>query len=353
MHELTVNLHMHTVYSDGSGLHQDIADAALKAGVDAVIVTDHNVLVSGPEKYYKRGHKRVLMLIGEEIHNQARLPQKSHLLVFNANRELATFASDPQALIDAVRRAGGLAFIAHPNEPAAPVIKETDITWEDWQVQGYHGIELWNALSEIKTIIPTFLHVLFYIFFPRFIAHGPQKETLKLWDELLTKGQRVVAIGGSDAHALKYRKGPLKATVFPYEFHFAGVNSHVFVPAPLGDDVEADKKMIYDAFAAGHVFVGYDLPASTKGFKFTAQSKNQNVIMGDEIKNEGGTTLQVWIPQMADIALFKDGQMVKSISGRQSLTHITTEPGVYRVEVHTRYLGKRRGWIFSNPIYVR
>ena len=30
-----------------------------------------------------------------------------------------------------------------------------------------------------------------------------------------------------------------------------------------------------------------------------------------------------------------------------------TEPGVYRVEAWRNYLGRKRGWIFSNPIYVR
>ena len=33
-------------------------------------------------------------------------------------------------------------------------------------------------------------------------------------------------------------------------------------------------------------------------------------------------------------------------------SHITTEPGVYRVEVYIPYRGKRRAWIFSNPIYI-
>ena len=51
MHELTVNLHMHTTYSDGSGAHADLAQAAMQAGLDAIIVTDHNVWVDGPEDY--------------------------------------------------------------------------------------------------------------------------------------------------------------------------------------------------------------------------------------------------------------------------------------------------------------
>ncbi|MEN9563579.1 MAG: hypothetical protein RIR73_1823, partial [Chloroflexota bacterium] len=115
MHETIVNLHMHTRYSDGNGLHKDIASAALNAGVDVVIVTDHNILVRGFEGYYKEKNKKLLMLIGEEVHDQARDPQKNHLLVFGANREMATFAESPQNLIHQVRAAGGLAFLAHPD----------------------------------------------------------------------------------------------------------------------------------------------------------------------------------------------------------------------------------------------
>ena len=47
--------------------------------------------------------RKVLMLIGEEIHDQDRDPQKNHLLVFGAEKELATFADDPQILINAAR----------------------------------------------------------------------------------------------------------------------------------------------------------------------------------------------------------------------------------------------------------
>lgn len=104
MHELIVNLHMHTRYSDGTGSHSDIGRAAMRAGVDVVIVTDHNVLVEEAQRYFRDGKQRCLLLVGEEIHDQARQPQKNHLLVFNTQRELATFANDPQILIDNVRR---------------------------------------------------------------------------------------------------------------------------------------------------------------------------------------------------------------------------------------------------------
>jgi hypothetical protein len=353
MHELVVNLHMHTVYSDGTGTHETIARAALKAGLDAVIVTDHNVLVNGPEGYYREGSKRTLLLIAEEVHDQGRVPQKNHLLVFNARRELATFATEPQTLIDAVRRAEGLCFIAHPHDPECAPIKETDISWVDWQVEGYTGLELWNGLSELKVRSKTFLHILFYVFFPHFLAQQPPLQNLQKWDELLGQGKKVVALGGSDAHALQVSKGPLHRVVYPYEFHFKTINTHIFTTAPLSGDVETDRKLVYNAFAAGHAFVGYDLPASTTGFRFTAQGKEAAAMQGDELPAEGGVTLKIKLPQIVECRLLKDGQPLQTWQDRETISYITTEPGVYRVEAYRRYLGRRRGWIFSNPIYLR
>jgi hypothetical protein len=353
MHEIIVDLHMHTTYSDGSGTHKDIAAAAIKTGVDAVIVTDHNVLVQGFEGYYKEKTKKVLMLIGEEIHDQARDPQKNHLLAFGAGRELATFADNPQRLIDQVREAGGLVFLAHPDDPAAPAVKETDISWEDWTVQNYTGIELWNALSELKTLVPTMLHAVFYAFFPSLVAHQPIPATVARWDELLAQGLRVVAIGGSDAHALKMHVGPIHGVIYPYDFHFRAVNTHVLLAEPLSGDVNTDKKLIYEAMSQGHCFIGYDLPAPTRGFRFTAQGLEKTAVMGDELPAKNGVTLQAKLPSAAEIRLLKDGQVIQKWKNKMSGTHITTEPGVYRVEAYRKYLGKLRGWIYSNPIYVR
>jgi hypothetical protein len=352
MHELIVNLHMHTRYSDGTGLHRDIGQAALRAGVDVVIVTDHNILVESAQQYFRDGKQRVLMLVGEEIHDQARQPQKNHLLVFNAKRELATFAHEPQLLIDNVRRAGGLSFIAHPTDAACAAIGETAINWVDWDVQGYTGIELWNGLSELKNYSPTVLHAAFNLFFPQFIARGPNPSLLEHWDALL-QTRRVVAIGGSDAHALHVRRGPLKRTVFPYEWHFRTINTHILTPNPLSGKLEEDARMVYDALAAGHCFVAYDLPASTRGFRFSAQGREQTALMGDEISAEGSLTLQVRIPENSEARLLQNGKPIRQWSDQQAISHITDQPGVYRVEVYRRFLGQRRGWIFSNPIYVR
>jgi len=353
MHEIILNLHMHTRYSDGYATHDEIASAALKAGIDVVIVTDHNVWVDGPEDYYREGNRKVLLLVGEEIHDQRRDPQKNHLLVFGAGRELATYASDPQRLIDRVNEAGGLAFIAHPYDQAMPAVGETDITWVDWGVRGVTGIEVWNWFSEFKSYLKSKLHAIFYAYNPKLSGRGPDPSAMRKWDELLAEGSKLVAIGGSDAHARPGRLGPLRRTLFPYEFHFRTVNMHLLLPRPLGEDVAADSAMIYEALRQGHCFIGYDLPTSTRGFRLTAHGADKIGGMGDELSAKGGVTIQIRLPLRTECTIFKDGQAVKTFHYNDQCTFITSEPGVYRVEAYIFYRGTKRGWIYSNPVYVR
>ena len=353
MQEIVLNLHMHTRYSDGDGSHRDIATAALKAGLDAVIVTDHNVWVNGPAGYYNEGDRRVLLMVGEEIHDQARQPQKNHLLVFGGHRELATYAHDPQLLLDTIGKEGGQAFIAHPVDPAAPSVNQGDISWVDWNVYGFTGLELWNGFSEFKPRIKSKLHAIFYAYFPQLIARGPLPEALHRWDELLSTGKRLVAICGSDAHALQMHIGPLNRTVFPYEFHFKTINNHIFVPRPLGTDSASDSSMILDALKQGHCFIGNDMPAPTRGFSLTAQGMQQTAQMGDELDSKGGVTIKIRLPRRAECVLHKDGKPVRTWHNHDLGTYSTAEPGVYRVEVFISYLGRRRGWIYSNPVYIR
>ncbi len=352
MHELVVNLHMHTSYSDGTGTHDEIAHAALNAGLDAVIVTDHNVLVNGLERYYRNGDRQLLLLIGEEVHNPVRVPQKSHLLIFGPAREMAAFAEDPQRLIECVQQEKGVSFLAHPVEVSAPVIGEPDLSWEDWEVSGFTGLELWNAMSELKSKLRSRLHAVFYALNPRFIASGPSRETLAKWDEMLAEGRPVVVVGGTDAHAFLRRFGPFRLTLFPYEFHFRTVNTHLLVPEQLTGDLATDRRTVLEALRAGHAFIGYDLPASTRGFRFSAQGRGIRALMGDRISAENGVTLQIRLPRRTECRLIRDGRAIRIWRDREICTYITSEPGIYRVEVAIQYLGRKRSWIYSNPIYV-
>ena len=353
MFEITINLHMHTRHSDGTGTHEDIAQAAIKAGLDAVIVTDHNILVQDQEAYFARGDKSVLVLIGEEIHDNGTERRNNHLLVFGTDQELADLAPDTQGLIDKVNHLGGLSFLAHPIDPAAPDFNQGDYSWDKWEVSGFTGIELWNGFSEFKTRLSGIPAALWYAYNPSLIGRGPIPETIMIWDRLTAAGSRIVAVGGSDAHAMHASLGPLKRIVFPYLYHFQSVNTHLLIPQELSGDVNDDKIMIYNALRQGHAFVGYDLPRSTEGFRFSGTGLGVNAIMGDEIPLGEGITLQINLPSRAECILIKDGEPIKKWLNKEICSYSVSSPGVYRVEVYLPFLGRRRGWIFSNPIYIR
>jgi hypothetical protein len=247
-----------------------------------------------------------------------------------------------------------LSFIAHPDDPAAPVIGEADLGWVDWEIEGFTGLEIWNQLSEFKARLRSRLHWIFYLFNPAFIARGPFETTLKRWDELLAEGKRVVAIGGSDAHALPVRLGPLRKVVFPYELHFRGVNTHLITTESFSGNEASDTRLVLAALQRGNCFIGYDLPAPTQGFRFTAQGQEGQAQMGDEILLKKRCNLPDSPAITDDLSPgIHNGQIIKTWEKRETCTYIATKPGAFRVEVILPFLSQPRGWIYSNPIYVR
>lgn len=192
MKELICNLHIHSRFSDGSGSFQEILRSAYSASLDVIITTDHNILVAGEERYYGNTDHRVLHLIGEEVHDQTLNPQHNHALVIGCPEEAAAHAANPQKLIDFVRSKGGLVFLAHPFEKPLPIFNEEAITWTNWNVDDFTGIELWNGFSEFKTVVHDLTSAIFFAFFPRFIPHQPLPEMLEKWSQLLARDRKSV-----------------------------------------------------------------------------------------------------------------------------------------------------------------
>jgi hypothetical protein len=348
MIELIGTLHNHTQYSDGELYHADLAAAAAQAGLDFLITTDHNIYVSGMDRWMDfPGGRRVLVLAGEEIHHQNRVPQKNHLLVVGARTDLSRFAPEPQKLIDAVRDTGGAAFLAHPYDAASPLAHEQALGWDTLDVRGFAGLEIWNYLSEFKTLFRNRLEMLFYAFFPSAGILGPDTQTLALWDRLLAEGRRVSAVGGPDAHGHSYSLGPLRKIIFPFAYLFRAVTLHVLVDKVSGD-ADADGRAIAEALKIGSGWVAYDLPKPTKGFRFRAEIGSITAGPGGEIPFASGILFKADLPHSAEWRIIHAGQgTVASGTGLQA-AYSPRGKGAYRLEAR-RYF---RGRIFSNPIYL-
>jgi hypothetical protein len=342
------NLHVHTTLSDGNVDHRTLARIAARAGLDFVVVTDHNRYRPGLDGW----RDGTLLLVGQEVHDPARDLQSSHLLCFDISEDLSDYAPDPQAVVDAVAAQGGFTFLAHPFErDVADFLPEPNISWRDWDVTGYAGIELWNYMSEFKSQLKNKAHAMLYAYFPALSAKGPYPETLAKWDELLA-AHPVAVLGGSDAHGTRYHAGPISRVVLPYDYLFRCLNTYLLSPAPLTGALAHDKALVYGALRAGRGFLGYERPAPVDGFLFWARSGGGEATMGEELALLGTVELRVSLPEPARLRLLRNGRVVARSRGRH-LAFVSHLPGVYRVEAYRRHAGRSRGWIFSNPIYVR
>jgi hypothetical protein len=148
------------------------------------------------------------------------------------------------------------------------------------------------------------------------------------------------------------RFGPLRREIYPYEFLFRAVNTHLLLEEPLGNDLERDRQQIVEAIGRGRGWVGYDMAYSTRGFRFTVQADRRGTI-GDEMPLGLGATLQIQTPARCRIRVICHGEVLAEVKSEKNLTFIPSAPGAYRVECTIEHLGRERGWIYSNPIYLR
>lgn len=344
LYEYVGNIHIHTTYSDGSGSVAVVATEARAAGLDFAIITDHGTLAG---KYEEGYHEGVLILVGMEINEKC-----NHYLALNLREEVLNCDARPQKVIDEVRKRGGIGFLAHPMETGSPLYEQgTVYPWTDWEVSGFNGIEIWNLLSQWRDGI-TSLWRAFYLSFcnPHRALTGPYPELLARWDKLLEESP-VVGIGGSDAHAIKVKLGPLKFALMDYRLSFRCINTHILTEDPFtGDDLH-DAQQVYDCLSGGRCFVAYDYFMSSRGFRFSASDDGHQVQMGESVSWSPRLLLLAETPFPAWVRLIRNGQLYRTGTGC-SHTFAALVPGVYRLEAYHHHRKSLRPWIFSNPIYV-
>lgn len=349
MIDLTCVLHVHSVHSDGTGTVAEIAAAASAAGVDVVLLTDHDTL-SARYHGHERWHGSVLVCVGEEVTKRP----GHHYLAFGIDHPIDHSSRTPQEVVDAVNEQGGFGFTAHPFSTGAkafPFIPTTG--WDDPFPPGATGAELWSVVTDTIERFPHKAAALRFLLAPRSAGQldHPRPEALAAWDRA-TAERRVVAVGGLDAHQFGLRVGggvPLRT--MSYRRSFELLRTHVLLERPPRGEAAADRAAVYEALREGRCYLARDVIAPAGGFRFWADGIG-HVEMGSEAP-AGGFTLHVRLPRKADVRILRDGvEFARTFRGT-SLDAAAHEPGVYRVEATLRDGGRPRSWILSNPIYLR
>lgn len=342
--DLSCVVHCHSTYSDGTGTVPQIAAAAAAAGVDVVLLTDHDSL-EARRRGEERWHGETLVCVGEEVSPRG----GNHYLAFGIDEEVNGRGLSARQVVKAVGAAGGFGFLAHPFSQGSERFPKLGkpMPWHDLEAPGFAGIEVWSLLTDTAERLASVREVARLIARPLPFLAEPPRRNLEAWDRLCAV-RPVVGIAGVDAHQLGLRVGgrvPLR--LYSYRRSFSFLRTHVLLDEPTTGNGAGDRDAVYAALRSGRCYMAVDALAPARGFRYTATG----AFMGGEVA--AGAELSVSVPRPATISILRDGATVATRSGTE-LRHHAAEPGVWRVEVTLPDAsGRERAWILSNPIYVR
>lgn len=171
------NLHAHTINSDGDSSPYDVMAWYKRNGYQFLAITDHNTFTD-PALVDTNPNDNFLLIGAEEVTN----PLTVHVNAIGISKVIpAQNGNSPteilQRNIDAVRGAGGVPLINHPNFLWAFTAKEM--------------LPLKRAgLLEIASGHPLVNHS----------GDGRIPPTEQMWDELLSSGMKIFAVAVDDVH---------------------------------------------------------------------------------------------------------------------------------------------------------
>ena len=230
------NTHTHTLESDGDSAPADVIAWYRDHGYDFLVITDH-------DKITVADGAGLLLIPGEEVTD--RLPKKPlHVCAIGLTKVVkpqggASVVEVLQRDVDAVREAGGIAAINHPNF--------------GWAFGAEELIKVERAtLLEIASGHP-------YV-----NMQGPPSAE-EIWDRVLTSGKRIWGIAVDDSHHLKR---PWDTDIAPPGKAWVVVRAEA-----------RDAKSVVDALTRGDFYAStgvelVDYEVNGKSMKVTIKEKN-------------------------------------------------------------------------------
>lgn len=344
-------IHVHTRASDGSGTVAEVMEAAEKANLSFIAITDHNVAMTASD--LAEDPPDLPIISGVEIGTNA-----GHFLALGIPPSwVQPKTKNDRELLAAARAVGAFRILAHPFHPFTP--------WTDWKTSDFDGMEIWNedAAWRQSNFFDLMDALLLYgendqLALVR-LASTPEDNFAK-WDELLQQ-RPVAGICAADTHA-RIRLGMGKDWRFPgYVPSLKVAREHVLLPpdAGGGNPALASSAELVQALREGHSYCGLDSLYPADGFSFRVSNSNGSAGPGDTFHLAGAAHLQISTPPGASLPLikvFRDGREIDEQEAR-TISEPIAGPGRYRTEVflpQPGFSGFRRWtlWVFTNPVYV-
>ncbi|HQH79489.1 MAG TPA: hypothetical protein PK535_11020, partial [Synergistaceae bacterium] len=278
-----------------------ILDMADRAGLDYLCFNDHNTLELADRGWHGKRHGGVLSLVGAELQHRDR---KSHLLVFGA--ESLPPRGHILSQLESLKARGALAVVAHPRETRPLIPFLGGYPWGFGEHPLLDGVEVWNWMSYWKGgVTPLTLHR--RITRPDLYVRHCCPGAVELWFRV-----GGCAVGGADAHGHRI----LFKGVFPYDFLFARVRTHLLLDSPL-----VRPEQMEDALRRRRCFISNAVVGDARGFRARVASDTLLV----ELPGEG------WISVFA-----KAAPPVHTRLLGPGLHRLRVPPGPLHLEVYRR-----------------
>ncbi len=330
--EIRGAFHIHSTLSDGRGTPAQIARAARAAGLQFIIMTDHN-LRALTEPAYEAG---VLVISGVELSTR-----KGHLVVIGAPRGVSRPERDPDPVRHS-RELGGVTILAHPVQRKQPWTDPSAATRAD-------GMELYSADSLFRDTLRRPFTLLLpaagaYLTNPMHALMTLDREQPEATQMLLEISAREpkLALCAHDAHGWP-----------PYEIEFRSFSVHIplsgMPQAVLPSDAGEAGRAVIDAIARGRSYCAFDPLGDAEGFAIEG-------LRGESRRAAVGDRLTVRLPRARSaqtrIQIWGGGRL--EAGGR---TVLLERPGPIQIEVWIAAPGKLFGtlwkpWIVPSPILV-
>lgn len=208
-------MHCHTHHSDGRFSVRQLLEAAEGYGYEGICLTDHNTM-SGVREAAQPGRNAPFVMPGIEW-----TTFYGHLLVLGGARYVDWRFVTPDTIdgaLQEIREAGGIAGIAHPFEPGAPM--SCGSFWEfhvtRWDL--IHYIEVWSGESPHK--------------------RAKNRLSIPFYDRLLAEGYRIAVTAGRDWHGPDQGRRPILAATY------LGVEGGQLTPEHVGDALRCGRTYI-------------------------------------------------------------------------------------------------------------
>ncbi len=358
-------IHVHSHFShDGGGTVPEIALGAKQAGLDFVVLTDHDN-IGAKRAGLETNYDGVDVFVAMEASTPA-----GHLLSFFPS-QLAEGLKDSDLvnlswshLIGAAKDPDIFVAVAHPSNLKRPwdrldqMPEGIEIVNFDssWQRQFYD-----SSLNFATTVglfpLNQFLSV------ARFTE--VYKKDFVAWDSLNSMSSSHFGFLGHDAHAKVIFRKDLSLRWPDYADTFKVATNLVFTPEPAPVEFEARRAALFNAIRQGKLAVAYPYLYPVEGADWVYEcGPDGNARSGESAKFKESCTFLVKLPPNfpyeAVVRLWRDGnlQSETTVVGTARLQALTT--GVYRLEIWAQLrtlfaflLGGESPYLFYNPITLR